>query len=260
MLATEDKSETGEKIEARTRPVDPAQPVPHNVVPFQREAFSFDDEDTEDNRSFFRRYRVALLMVAIFALVAIYSIRLVAHSGPGPRKESTLVMVTLPPPPPPPPVQTAPPEKVDEQQAFQPEEKPEEEPPKPPDQPPIGTNIKGDGSSNGFNLGNNSGNGFGNNRANSTRFGWYAGQVQSRVSQALRDNRKTRTAELSVRAQIWPDATGRVTRAQLAGSSGDPNLDAAIRDEVLTGLQLAEPPPAGMPMPIVLRLTAKRPR
>ena len=69
--------------------------MPHNVVPFQREAFSFDDEDTEDNRSFFRRYRVALLMVAIFALVAIYSIRLVAHSGPGPRKESTLVMACL---------------------------------------------------------------------------------------------------------------------------------------------------------------------
>jgi len=234
--------------------------VPPNVLPFQREAFSYDDLETEENQPFFRRYRLPLLMVAIFATIAISSIRFVAKSGPGPRKESSLVMVTLPPPPPPPPVQTAPPEKVEDQQTFQPEEKPEEEPPKPPDQPPIGTNIKGDGSSNGFNLSNNGGNGFGNGRTNSTRFGWYAGQVQSRVSQALRDNRKTRTAELSVRARIWADPSGRVTRAQLSGSSGDPSLDAAIRDEVLTGLQLAEPPPAGMPMPIVLRLTAKRPR
>ena len=44
----------------------------------------------------------------------------------------------------------------------------------------------------------------------------------------------------------------------MAGSTGDPSLDSAIRDEVLNGLQL-QPPPLGMPIPITLRLAARRP-
>ncbi|MFZ3375433.1 MAG: energy transducer TonB, partial [Chthoniobacterales bacterium] len=72
-------------------------------------------------------------------------------------------------------------------------------------------------------------------------------------------NRKTRSASLNVNVRVWPDATGRINRAQLAGSTGDSTLDSALRDEVLTGLQLQEPPPEGMPAPITLRLTARRP-
>jgi hypothetical protein len=41
-------------------------------------------------------------------------------------------------------------------------------------------------------------------------------------------------------------------------STGDGKLDSALRDEVLQGLQLPEPPPADMPMPINLRLTARK--
>src|SRR5260370_38727827 len=55
--------------------------------------------------------------------------------------------------------------------------------------------------------------------------------------------------------RIWVDNTARVTRAQLVGATGNPSLDSAITDKVLTGLQLKEPPPSDMPMPIVLRLT-----
>jgi TonB family protein len=64
---------------------------------------------------------------------------------------------------------------------------------------------------------------------------------------------------MSVNVRVWADPNGRISRAQLAGSTGDPSLDNALRDEVLTGLQLPEPPPAGMPAPITLRVTAKRP-
>jgi len=59
--------------------------------------------------------------------------------------------------------------------------------------------------------------------------------------------------------RIWPDNTGRITRATLASSTGDAALDAALRDDVLSGLQLSEPPPADMPLPIVMQLTAKKP-
>jgi periplasmic protein TonB len=220
----------------------------------------FDEDEERDERPFFKRYWVPIA-VLVFAGAAIgMTLKTIANSAATARKAPTVISLTLPPPPPPPPVQTAPPEVVQDQQTFQPEEKPEDEPPKPPDQPPIGTNIKGDGSSNGFNLSNSAGSGVGGGKTNASRFGWYAGQVQSKVSEALRANRKTRTAELAIRARIWPDENGRVTRAQLSGSTGDASLDAAIRDEVLNGLQLREPPPPGMPLPIVLRLSAKRPR
>jgi protein TonB len=217
-------------------------------------------DDEEDNRTFFQRYGVAIGVLTVVAIVIVFTIRMIAGAGSSPRKESALVLVSLPPPPPPPPVQNVPPEpKMEDRQTFQPEEKPEEEPPKPPNEPPIGTNIKGDGTANPFGLGNTAGSGFGDRAASASRFGWYAGQVQSKISEALRNNRKTHVAELNIRARIWPDASGRITRAQLTGSTGDPSLDTAIQDEVLTGLQLREPPPAGMPMPIVLQLTAKRP-
>jgi hypothetical protein len=52
---------------------------------------------------------------------------------------------------------------------------------------------------------------------------------------------------------------GRIARAELAGSTGDPAVDAAIKNQVLTGLQLQEAPPSGMPLPIVMRITERRP-
>src|ERR1700736_1561746 len=99
-----------------------------------------------------------------------------------------------------------------------------------------------------------SGNGLLNGAAR-TRWDGYAAQVQSGIKEALLQNNKTKTASISgVVIRIWVDNTARVTRAQLVGTTGNPSLDSAITDKVLTGLQLKEPPPADMPMPIVLRL------
>jgi periplasmic protein TonB len=49
-----------------------------------------------------------------------------------------------------------------------------------------------------------------------------------------------------------------VSRVQVS-STGDPELDAVIRNEVFGGLVLREPPPKDMPMPMVARVTARRP-
>ncbi|MEI7928292.1 MAG: TonB C-terminal domain-containing protein, partial [Verrucomicrobiales bacterium] len=82
--------------------------------------------------------------------------------------------------------------------------------------------------------------------------------VQTVISSALRANARTRSARFSIRVAIWADSTGRVTRAKLLGTSGDPGVDQAIQSEVLTGMQLSEAPPEGMPMPIQLRLNASK--
>jgi hypothetical protein len=69
----------------------------------------------------------------------------------------------------------------------------------------------------------------------------------------------TRNAAFQLEVRVWADLTGRVTRSLLASSTGDPQVDDAIKNKILNGLQLQEPPPAGMPMPIVMRFTARHP-
>ena len=218
----------------------------------------FDDEPEPPAQSFLKRYRVAIIVTGV-VLAGIIAVAKLASSGGGSSRRDSITMVSLPPPPP--PMMTPPPPLPQEEQRMeQPmikEEQPKEAPPK--DEPPLGTGIKGDGPDS-FGLSDKPGNGrIGGNNGNGSKWGWYASQVQSRIQQALQQNRKTRTASLSVEVRVWPDATGRINRAQLAGSTGDPTLDSALRDEVLTGLQLQEPPPEGMPAPITLRLTARRP-
>lgn len=140
------------------------------------------------------------------------------------------------------------------------EQKPEETPA--PAAPVLGTNIEGTGGPDAFGLSGGGGSGGGTRIArhsSGSRWGWYAASVQRSIGEALRRNDVTRTASFTLEVRIWADLTGRVSRAQLAGSTGDPRVDAAIRDDVLSGLRLAEAPPRDMPLPIVLRLSARRP-
>ena len=91
-----------------------------------------------------------------------------------------------------------------------------------------------------------------------TLFGQYFSAVQNSIAAALRNNPRTRRESMNVIVRIWPDATGRITKALVSGGA-DASLDATVQNDILTGLQLAEPPPADLHLPIVLRLTAQRP-
>ncbi len=219
-------------------------------------------------RSAWEKHRVAILAggVVLFALAG-FAIKSLVSGKSAPRKPPALVMIKLPPPPPPPtpPPPTPPPEppkpedKVIEEQ---PKEEPKPEPPKAPEPPALGSAIKGDGND-GFGL-SGSGDGviggtIGGGGGNRSKWGWYAGEVQQSITQALRAHKLTRSASMTITVRVWADATGRIQRAALAGSSGRADIDRALQNEILTGLQLQDAPPEGMPMPIVLRITAKRP-
>lgn len=216
--------------------------------------------EADKRRNAFVRYRVPIVVGAVVLLAAVFVIKLASGGGGGSSRRDSITMVSLPPPPP--PVMTPPPPPEQEEQKMEEpmlkEEAPKEQAPK--DEPPLGTGIKGDGGGDSFGLGGGSGNGRIGGSGDGSKWGWYASQVQSRIQQALQQNRKTRSASMSINVRVWPDANGRISRAQLAGSTGDASLDNALRDEVLTGLQLQEPPPPGMPAPITLRLIARRPR
>lgn len=227
---------------------------------------SYNDNDFEDDRGLFQRYGfvlgiggVVLLAVLIFAGRQLFS----GHSAP-PRKNQEIVMIKpLPPVPTPPPIQK-PPEPVMKKEEMIVQDKVDKDEQKPDEQPkaaPITTGIKGNGPDPFGLSGGNGGNGMlGMGKHNGGKWGWYAAQVQTKIEEALRANAKTRSAKLQMTVRIWVDPdTGRVTRAELTGAPGDPVLENVIKNEVLDGLKLQEPPPKDMKMPINLRLTAQRP-
>jgi protein TonB len=226
---------------------------------------AFDDNDADDpDDTFFGRHQ-AKLGIAVVLVVGGLTAYLVSHrSESAPRKapERMVMVQPLPPPPPPPP----PPPKVEppKEEKMIEQAPPEDPDPKPADEPPpmIATGIKGDGPGGIAGLGSGRdrlGNGNTLGGARGGKWDGFARQVQNKVSEGLRRSPKTRAARVSsLTVRIWPDSTGRINRAKLAASTGDAALDAAIED-VLTGLQLPEPPPAGMPLPIVMRITERRP-
>ncbi len=184
------------------------------------------------------------------------------------RKAETISIILppppLPPPPPtPPPPQNEPPPDKQEMVEQVPVEKiePPEAPPAAPPDESLGTNNAGNGPDMGLTKGGGNGTGRNNNIGGGRHGGkWdaFAVGVQTTISDALRRNSGTRSASFSMTVKVWADENGRITRAQLVGSSGNPAVDQAIKSQVLTGLQLSDPPPAGMPMPINMRISARQ--
>jgi protein TonB len=234
----------------------------------------FDDED--DDLSFFQRNRplVIVAVVIIFGAGAFFAWKALGGSHQSVSRQDDTIMVRLPPMPPPPPpkplntpppLETPPPEqaqpKMVDQAPVQNEKK--EEAPKPIAAPaPLGTGITGPGPGMAGLIGGpgglGGGNGTGGSGGGGSKYGWYASEVQTRIADALRNNPKTRGASMKIVVRIWPDSTGRVSKARIQGSTGDPSTDSALND-ILTGMQLTDPPPSDMPLPIVMRISAARP-
>ncbi|ALK09640.1 hypothetical protein BVIR_1866 [Blastochloris viridis] len=187
-----------------------------------------------------------------------------------PRRVQEFMVVTIPPPPPPPEVQPPPEAQMVEQpkvteQEFKEDkvvEQPKDEVPnddtkadEPPGPPALDADAKGPGDM-AAKVGGRPMTGGG---GGGSRWGRYASMVQGQLEAALRSNPKTRNAVMQVQVRVWADSSGRISRIVLASSSGNPEIDNAIRNEVLAGIVLREPPPPDMPMPMVTRITARRP-
>jgi periplasmic protein TonB len=224
-------------------------------------------DPNDDDRTFLEKFGLAIAVGVAVVLLLLGGLAFYFFKGliPPPHKPEE-IMVTLlppplppPPPPPPPPKIPPPPEQkmVEQPKVEKPEPKLEAKVDKPPG--PPGPKASGPPSDDGIGgAGGGSGDGLGGGGGGS-KYGWYAAQVQARIADALRQNSKTRDISLKIKVRIWSDSNGRIVRAELSGSSGDPSVDIALKNEVLVGLQLQEPPPQDMPMPIVMMIREQRP-
>jgi len=231
----------------------------------------FSQLDDGTDGSFWKRYCVTIVLAAVLALGAGAWWFFVPKADKS--KKSVVTMVAIAPLPPPPqstpvptPAPTPPPveqpeERQEAKQDFV-EESVNEPEAAQDDTPQIGSNIQGEGG-NDFGLrGKGSAalpSAFGGSRGGGgSKYGAYAGMVQSRVGEALRNNARTRRVNGEFRVRIWVDASGRITRARLQGSTGSAEADRAINEDALVGVFLPQPPPADMPMPILMQVRARQ--
>ena len=245
--------------------------VRHASVP---QPTSADDRraDRTESRSL-PRFGVALVLIAIVFGGAAYVF--FGHDDlPPPRqvREITIVNIVPPPPPPPPPPPQMPEQKMIEQPKMaepefkedKPLEKPKDEPVKEAknDEPPgpLSLDAKATGPGDLFNLGGKEGGSpYGGGSGGGSRWGWYSTNVTTQIEAAIRSNPKTRNMTAQIQVKLWADNSGRVSRVVVTPSTGDAEVDAALRNEVIGSLTLREPPPKDMPMPVVTRVIARRP-
>ncbi len=218
---------------------------------------SWDDE--ADEKTAFQKYRLPVIVgIALAAGIGFVAKSLSGGSSAPPPKQEVMVVSTLPQATPPPIATPPPPPMEEKKQEMIVEEKQEEAAPDP--TPQVETALKGSGNT-GMVLKSGNGSGAFAQRsaanAEAMRRSAYAGKVKSRIQQALEGNPRTRKAGMTIEVRVWPDETGRISRVKLNNSTGDKELDAIV-EQVLTGLQ-GEPPPEGMPTPIIMRITARRP-
>ena len=211
-----------------------------------------------------RRFIIGVLLAIVLAGGVVSFLNTPADHARPLAKKSVVISITLPPPPPPPPKpeppKPEPPKKeMVEQAPVDKVDVPEETAAAEPQDDGLSTNNAGNGPDMGLHA--KGGTGPRNRIGGSRRPGkWdgFAVQVQNTIAETLRHNAGTRSASFSMQVRVWADANGRVTRSTLVGSSGSSAVDQAIKSQVFAGLQLPEAPPADMPMPITMRISARK--
>ncbi|WP_035824122.1 energy transducer TonB, partial [Cupriavidus sp. SK-4] len=177
--------------------------------------------------------------------------------------------LVLPPPPPPPPE----PEKLPEPEPVKPEVvEPEPKPAEPAeapqdDSPPspsqdLGDPVTIDGAAEagtdafGIRAGGGGGMTGGGGGLGSRSYSAY---VSSALQQAfVRDQRTRQLAFDDIRIELWLDAEGRVTRVELAGSSGNAATDQAVL-AMVRDFRADERPPASLRFPMRMSIKGRRP-
>ena len=200
-------------------------------------------------------------------LIALSAACLLALGGCGkehakrPKMASVKLLPDTPPPPPPPP-------KLEEKKPEPPkEDKPQQQPDQPkPAEAPAPQALKsdeaaGDGPGNGMSAGSVSqdykagqiGSGAGGG-GNTLAINSYAGAVTRSLNDFLARDKDVKRHDYKVQVRVWLEADGRLLRAELIDTTGDAEMDAALKTALshFPGLKTALPD--GMPQPLRLKV------
>ena len=224
------------------------------------------DDDVQPvpaTRVWMTRVLVAALVLAVLAGIG-YGIKKLFSGGPAQKKQITTVKLLpdTPPPPPPPPPKEPPKETPKEQ----PKEMPKAPEPKPAETPPAETlkmeGAAGDGPS-PFQAGavNNEYKGGATATIGSDggiKFRWYAGLVKSQIEHAIERDKKLTQGQYKLVISVWLKPNGQFERLSVEQSDTTPEIEQGIREALADLPAMSEAPPENMPMPIRMRISAKK--
>lgn len=191
-----------------------------------------------------------------------------AGSTVGVRREAPRIATITPLPPPPPPPKEKPPEPKKVEEDIKPIDKPQDIPQKPLDAPKptndvaknVTMNTDAQAGSDSFNIGAGDGGGMvGSGGGNGTGTGSYDQYLGYAIQQAVQRDDRVNRLTFDVRADVWLDADGRLTRAELVGSSGNPKTDDALIEALRTMPRIDVAPPSSLRFPLRVAIRGKRP-
>jgi len=212
--------------------------------------------ETEENQASGKRARKERTFIILGILLLVIGIGFVVQNLMNGKTNTKKMVATIkllpdtPPPPPPPPPKEPPKEQPKEMKVVQP--MPQEAPPQPSEELKM-EGAAGDGPS-PFGAGKvtNEGATIGGN----SRFKVYLGGLQKTIRDELSRNDKLRKGEYKAVVAIWLGHSGNVEKIELIGSSGEPDVDVALK-KILSTIRQFDEPPADMPQPVKLRISSR---
>lgn len=202
-----------------------------------------------------------LVAAVVLALVALFGFALKKLLGDaGPQKKQTVHNIALlkpPPPPPPPKPQEKPPEPEMKKEEVK-VEQPKPDAPNQSDAPEgkqLGVDAEGGAGSDGFGLVGNKGGRDLLAGGGKMAFAFYTNQLQRFLQDELAKHKKLKSADYRVIVRVWLSRAGAVQRVELAGSSGNGEIDESLRKALAEVPALRDPPPENMPQPVKVRIT-----
>lgn len=203
------------------------------------------------------KYFPGAIMALMITLVSVGGILLVRNwimSTPDHAPTRVQIVSLVMPPPPPPKIE----EKIEPEKQEEVKIDEIEEPlPTPDDQPSpgeLGMDADGAGPGDGFGLLGRKG---GRDLLDGNPYGYYTGQLQKAIYDALYENEKIRKKHYSVIVSIWVEDSGKIKKIEMQNSSGDKEIDKEIRSTLKSLSAMTESPPDQMPQPVNLRIASR---
>ena len=207
-----------------------------------------------------KRHIPKIVGTLVVTLVGVVMVSVVQDflATPSPPKRAPQQITLLTPPPPPPQEKPPEPEIKEEVKLEEPQvdDLPEEASDEPPPGEDLGVDAEGGAGGDGFGLIGRKG-GRGLLDGSGDPFSYYASQLQRQIEDSILAEEDVRKKAYSIVAKIWLRQDGRVLRAELATSTGNPAIDATLVKAITTAQAPAQAPPADMPQPIRMRISSR---
>lgn len=185
-------------------------------------------------------------------------------TGPARQVAKITIVPNTPPPPPPPKDEKHPEPPKESPKEVKIEQPKQEQPPQP--QQAEQLKMEGQGSDTGLaglaagavsqeyagqKIG---GDGTPGGASNRMQFSVFTNALQRHLQEQLARNRKLRDADYRMVVKVWLDRVGVIERVEVANSSGNREMDEAIRTALADISAMRQAPPDDLPQPVRVRI------